>query len=434
MDRRGGLFARMRARRSVPAQAASPSPVAQEPPDSPPVPDPQRWLPTDLAGATPVEPVPTTAPAMTASATATLVRPESPWTVDPDRAPAPPPQTEDEPPSDLHRRAAEAYCSELLAPEAVPAAVEVALWSDGSSDAELLSAARTAAAERLAGDAKPHGLREALAVEHESACDLTPSRLAARANGTLAEPDQRELERHLGDCLLCQAAELREDRATRAFEAVLLLDGAGPAPVAAGGAEASANGDRSSRWTPGNAAIAGAAAVSAGLPPTPTPVARRQPRRRRVLLGGAGAILAAAVVAVVLIAGGSTKHKLATTQASAPVSPPQTTTTPAPAHHRHVATHRARHPKAAAHKTTHKTTHKATHKSATAPHAAQPATPIVDTPPHQTTPVVVPQSSTPVVTHTVTPTAPTPTSVTPISQSSLPATSAPQKGVGGSSK
>jgi hypothetical protein len=365
--------------------------------------------------------------------TATLAPPASPWTVDPGRAVAPPPPTEEEPRSDLHRRAAEAYCNELLPSEAVGAAVEVALWSDGDSDAELLRAVRTTAAERVTGDAKPRGLREALAVEHENACDATPARLAERANGTLPEHDQRELEQHLGDCLSCQAAELREERATRAFAAALLSDGSGAAPAAAS-PDPSAGGDASSRWTPGAEVIAGAAAVSAGLPPAPAPIARR---RRRALLAGAGTIIAAAVVAVVLIAGNAKHHRGTTPQAAAPVTPTQTqtATTPAPAHHRHVATHRVRHTtttrthKAAAHK---KTTHKTTHKSKPSTPVSQPSTPVVYTPPHRTAPVVVPQSSTPVVTHSSTP--PPATSVTSVSQSSLPATSAPQSGVGGSSK
>src|SRR5205807_5884886 len=68
-----------------------------------------------------------------------------------------------------------------------------------------------------------------MSIEGEQAlCALTIPRLARRANGELDRFSAAALAAHLEACLVGRAAEARQDRAERAFTAVL-----GPVPVIA---------------------------------------------------------------------------------------------------------------------------------------------------------------------------------------------------------
>src|SRR5436305_12766589 len=91
----------------------------------------------------------------------------------------------------------------------------------GGGDDQLLRVTRVAAAAHAPRKAGPRGLRGMLAAEHQSECDGTPGLVAQRANGELTPARQFKLENHLVRCLFCRAAEVREQRASRAFAAVL---------------------------------------------------------------------------------------------------------------------------------------------------------------------------------------------------------------------
>src|SRR5205807_6040717 len=130
------------------------------------------------------------------------------------------------PPDRLRTHAIQLYCRELCGSPRMTAAAAHVIGSispadgDGGDD-QLLRVTRSAAAAHAPRKASPSGLRGMLAAEHQSECDLTPALLAERANGELPPARQFKLENHLARCLFCGAAEVREQRASRAFSAVL---------------------------------------------------------------------------------------------------------------------------------------------------------------------------------------------------------------------
>lgn len=128
--------------------------------------------------------------------------------------------------ADRERRkhAVEAYCGELCGLRGATVAVSeiiVSLDASGGGDAELLRATRVTAAECLPATAVRGGALEMVAGQRGGECALTPSGLAARANGTLDPTERATLEQHLEGCLICRAVEIREARAERAFAAVV---------------------------------------------------------------------------------------------------------------------------------------------------------------------------------------------------------------------
>jgi hypothetical protein len=212
-------------------------------------------------------------------------------------------------------------------------AARTAAGGDGSDDS-LLQVTREVAAQRKLLTPPRAGWRASVtrALAEESACAATPSLLAARAGGTLSDADQRNLETHLSECLTCRAANVRWERAERAFAAA--AERAVPA-----------------------AAAAPAAAGSAAVAP---PVDRGRRRITGVPLAGALGLVAACVAAaaIIILSGGNSSnhpvraaaHPPSTGQAVAPVSVPASTHKRPHAkrvvHHRAVAHHRKKSPPA----------------------------------------------------------------------------------------
>ena len=81
---------------------------------------------------------------------------------------------------------------------------------------------RLLAAKYANVDPATRGWRRILAAERE--CSFTPFLLAGRSNAELSDAELERFERHLETCLVCQAAELRFERAERAFDGVLRRD------------------------------------------------------------------------------------------------------------------------------------------------------------------------------------------------------------------
>jgi hypothetical protein len=81
---------------------------------------------------------------------------------------------------------------------------------------------RLLAAKYANVDPATRGWRRILAAERE--CSFTPFLLAGRSNAELSAAEVERFERHLGTCLICQAAELRFERAERVFDGVLRRD------------------------------------------------------------------------------------------------------------------------------------------------------------------------------------------------------------------
>jgi hypothetical protein len=334
--------------------------------------------------------------------------------------------------------AVESYCREL-APAAASAAAAAALGGfPGGDDLALLRRTRAIAARHATVRPPRHGWRNMLAAErHDGTCERTPRLLAMRANGELDEARRAELERHLESCVTCQAAEIRAERADRAFAGVTGIAIEAPPAVAAeapaanvvapGAAEALAMAAWASEAEPGSAA------TSEWLPPAPEPgpvrapatyerppIEQAPPRRpfsRHGLVGvvgGATAIAAAAVLAVVLLTSGSSTKSQSVAQSTTPA--PVTRAAPAP-----------RHKKAAA-KPHHAAKKPATHHAAPSATAAASATPAA-TPTSQ--PVASSPAPAPAPTPTPAPSTPAPSQPSSVSiqQQSLGSTNAPQ-GIG----
>jgi hypothetical protein len=364
----------------------------------------------------------------------------------------------------VRRRAVEAYCREFCPPERAAAVVDEVLAAtppEAGTD-ELLNATRIAAAGAVA---------QAAALANVAAgCLSTPSLLALRSRGDLDRKRRRDLDRHLEDCLVCRATELRAARAERAFGVV-----AGPAPhgaaphgpaphgaaagpelgradqkpAVAGVALAAATGEAP--------AVAGAAAAGVvAADDTPTPRAEPGPRRRRrrppVLLGGLAVLLVAGIAAAAIVIGNGSGNSPAATPpsavkpASSAVKPASTTGAGTPAagkaRHRHAgsAPHAAGRPKnAKRHHPGSKHRHKrAAHKPASSgsgSSAAASATPppsSTPTPSAPVTPVTPVATPAPTPTPTATPTSSGSSGAT-LSQSgsgNLGAASAPTSGIG----
>ena len=127
---------------------------------------------------------------------------------------------------DQRRKAVESYCRELSPSEE---GANVARYTlsvldvNNGADEALLMATRVFAAEGLT-TSEVDGKRESQRVaNHQDPCASTVGMLAARENGSLSSNEYARLERHLDDCLVCRAAELRAERADRAFAAILEL-------------------------------------------------------------------------------------------------------------------------------------------------------------------------------------------------------------------
>ena len=332
-------------------------------------------------------------------------------------------------------RAVEAYCRELCPPGAAAAAAEAALSAPTpADDADLLQATRVAAAERSDTPAAPRGWREVLAAERERPCATTPLLLAARENDTLGLKAEQELEQHLSSCLLCQASESRECRATRSFEAVL---GAPPAHEEDGvtresGEIATLRPDAAEDARPPRAAIAVAAGAAEGSLSSGVSAAAvvvepltllAHAKRTHLAIAGTALVAAAALAAVLL--SGTSSHR-PPTSAHAPKRSPAARSarvvhsSPARAHHLRAtrAHHTARHASRAR-----------THVRAnTAPAVSVPqsAAPIAVTPAPSAPTTGAPQASPTSASPTT-----APSSVVSVSQPSLPAQSEPE-GLGSS--
>ncbi len=286
-------------------------------------------------------------------------------------------------PSQPQTQAVDAYTRELCPREAAPAAARETLESfAGGDDTQLLRHTRGVAAGYAAVAPARRGWRRVLATERDPICQMTPSLLAARANGGLEGARSKELELHLGSCLTCQAVERRTQRAEHAFAGItgIALTAGAVAAATAAAAEALApeppaaadQAPAPAEVTPADTAIA-AGATSEWLPtgaeetddaqttPAAEPVAAgvgdttKRPFSRRGLagvIGGAVAVAAAAAVAVVLLTSGGSKH---VTVASTPAVV-TTSATPPP----------VRHKARPATKTHHRASKPATHHAASA--------------------------------------------------------------------
>jgi hypothetical protein len=139
-----------------------------------------------------------------------------------------------------------AYCRELCGPILGPTAANAALASyaattnpsggDGGADQEpLLRSTRLAAARAELDAARQTGWRgavsRALVAERDSHCADTPVLIATRSNHELDAAAAERLDEHLSSCLRCRAAQLRADRAERAFAAIIAIRAGGNAPA-----------------------------------------------------------------------------------------------------------------------------------------------------------------------------------------------------------
>lgn len=216
------------------------------------------------------------------------------------------------------------------------------------TDDSLRSVAGEVAVHRKLLASPRAGWRAAVrgALSQEGTCAATAGLLAARSAGTLEPGDEEALRRHLHECLPCRAAEVRWQRAERAFAGTLQFGGAVGADAAAA--------EPVSAFAPAAAATAAAPAPAAAQD-EPAPFPTRPPRRARgrrlagvplVALVAFAAICAAAVAFAVT--SGNSSHK-PTQQAvqSVPSVPATPARPPVKAHHvrahpRHVVTHHAR--------------------------------------------------------------------------------------------
>jgi hypothetical protein len=317
------------------------------------------------------------------------------------------------------KAAMRAYCRELCGPVASTRAVVESLAAVGMGSVssivredELLRMTRLASAKHVSVGVRARA----------GECSENPARLAALANGELDAAEQRELERHLEECLRCQAIEIKLDRAERAFSVMAGVAGeidphSGPPP---GPGRPSAT-----PRTNGTRAPVEAAPAATSLAPRP------RASSRRGLVAAAGALSAgAALAAVLLLSGGSRPTSVSRTHRAAAVAitpAPVTASLPAPV----AASRRAAKAKPATHRAPararrgakgHRTT--AAKRVTRVTPAATPIAPSVVVPP-EPSPVLAPVTSPPA---SPSPPARTP-SVTP-QGSSLPAQSAPTQGIG----
>jgi hypothetical protein len=246
------------------------------------------------------------------------------------------------------KRAVEAYCAEFCSPALVEkTAAEVLTQARASAggpptDQGLLAAARAVAAEHA-----PAGGPS----EHE--CSQTPSLLAARAGGDLANGELTALERHLDGCMWCQATELKSARAERVFATA--ISSADPAEAIAEPATPSDEpAPLPGAFTPATAAVA----------PPPAPPKPSERRRGRALVLGVLAALAVAAGGAVALLG--SRHD---DSRSIPTAVSTTHATPTRAAH-HRATHHRHH---AAPRRRHRHRHAAATTSASAPAASAPS-------------------------------------------------------------
>jgi hypothetical protein len=354
------------------------------------------------------------------------------------------------------RLAVYAYCHEMCGSQDEGTAAHQAIASLRSSrvisDEKLLRATRLAAAEHAS--AAPLGtgwrtrMRDALAAEHDVSCRRVPVLLARRRNGDLEKDESVALDEHLHQCLHCQAAEVRLERAERAFAAAVAGTAIEEVETAATGSfpvseEPPAAAARTEKWEAIASAAVPLAAVAAGAeaadaedavaqptssPATPSPAVPPPPRRRRRRLSAVAIALALVAIAVagagaavLLGKGKSSAHHSTLSLATPSIS--SSTAAPAVRHHpkhKRVVHHAARKP----------------HKSKPKP---KPKPTVVASAPAQTTAVapttsaVQPSTSVTHVTPTPTPQPtpqPTPTHSVTIQQPSLGATGGSTTGVG----
>jgi Putative zinc-finger len=327
------------------------------------------------------------------------------------------------------KRAVEAYCAELCPPALVERTAADVLKSARAraggppSDRALLEVAREIAADRAAAppdEDSQHG-----------DCSHTPSLLAARAGGELTGAELAQLERHLADCVWCQATELKSARAERVF-ATAITD-ADPAEASL---EPEPTPDQPAPLPVGPARDvrqAGAfapppLAATAGEADIAVPPQRGRRRRAAAVLGVLAALAALAAGAVALLGSGHSGN------GSAPAS--LSTTHPTPARSAtHAAHHRARqrhhHHAAARHRRAHHAGHPAPAASAPSSGSA-PAGTSTSAPAASSSPVV--QSSAPPSSGSSGGSQGTGGagggSVAAVQQGGLPAQSAPTQGIG----
>jgi hypothetical protein len=284
------------------------------------------------------------------------------------------------------------YCRNVCPPRTANLATAEILGGAASgftTDDELLRRTRIAAANHAPVRDTGSGWRGVLAAEHEEDCDATPRRLAARANGDIDPPEQDRLEQHLGGCLRCAAAELKMERAERAFSMLLSetanewfpvarvkAAGSGPAiapiPVAPPAAT-------SAGTTPANRKATGADPS----PPAATRPAGHSSRLRKIPRLGLVAVLCLFLASIA-----TAPFLLAHASRSTPASRVQTEAVARPAvvpAGKHVqALHR--HPARRRHAPARKRPTRAAHAAPAAASSAAPAD-VVNTPPPATAPV-----------------------------------------------
>jgi hypothetical protein len=250
------------------------------------------------------------------------------------------------------KRAVEAYCAEFCSPALVEkTAAEVLTEARASAGGPPTDQGLLAAARAVAATHPPVG------APSQPECSQTPSLLAARAGGGLANGELAALERHLAGCLVCQATELKSTRAERVFATA--ISSADPAEAIA---EPATPSDEPAPLPSGPAQTATAIAPRAPAPQA-TPIRRDRRHRRALVLGALVALAAAAGGAVALLSSGHDESRPTPTAVST------TRTTPARAA-RHHAKHHRRH---AAPRHRHRHRHAAATTSASAPAASAPS-------------------------------------------------------------
>ncbi len=280
-------------------------------------------------------------------------------------------------------------------------------------DDELLRTTRRVAAAHVASTVGAGAWQSGATSEHDTECDDTAARLAARASGELGGEGKEELERHLAACGGCRAVELKQARAERAFAAV--LSGLVPSDLLTGKTRAQST-------TP-------TIAIAAPEP--------REARGRRfgllaavpraAVLGAVAVLVAAAAASAIFLSGGGpSKHVTATRPAGS--------TSTAAAKPAHQATRHVRH-----HAAVHRRRPNKPVKHAKPAPSSTPATPtaVASTP----TPAPVTNSAPVSVVHSSNPSPPVNSqpsssspSVTIQGGNSLPAQNAPTQGIGSGHK
>jgi hypothetical protein len=395
--------------------------------------------------------------------------------------------------SEHAKAAVRAYCRELCGPVGSRRAVSECIAAAGIEarsatvgEDRLLRLTRVAAAKQALIDADGQLDRGNPSGRRNPECAMTPTLLASAANGRLEPVEQLELERHVEQCLVCQASRIKMDRAERAFATLATAAAATepeyvtrpaaparvrpeppreaaarPAPVIPDPPREAAAREAARPDPPREAAARPAPVIAdplreaarpeprrgAAKAATARPVPRRRTRgamppslrrlRARRLIAVVGAlVLAAVAAAAVLAAGGafstmSTPSAIAPAAHAAPVSPAAATGASAAA-----ATTITHHPaaKLKAKPARHRAPAKA-HRAAKPRRAAKPkhtAAPVVAaaptpaaTPAPSRAPVSAPVASKPVSAAPVKPSTP---SVTP-QGTNLPAQSAPTQGI-----